>query len=303
MKLESRQIRHLAAIRQHGTFVSAAKALGLSQPALSLSIQRLEDILKVSLVERGRNGAILTEPGRMLAQRSQEIDETISAVVREIELATQGIKGKLRIGGTPLATNNIIPATIEQILEKTADVEFEIVEQPDEVLIDMLDRGLLDIAICAAGQISTDTAHSFTPLFKAKTVLAMRPINPLAKHSSLSLDTLQDEIWALPPSGGTFRKQIDALYVTNGWVYPKRLIETSNIATLLKIVRMTDAISLLSRQLIVDELDRGLLKCIEIDHALAPRTFGILIRKGREMSSLTALFHQIVTNLSRVQNR
>ena len=133
MNIESRQLRHLAAIGRNGTFVSAAKALGMSQPALSLSIQRLEDILKVSLVERGRNGATLTEAGRLLACRSEEMDETIAAVVREIELTSQGIKGKLRIGGTPLATHNIIPATISVILEQTKDVAFEIVEATDEV--------------------------------------------------------------------------------------------------------------------------------------------------------------------------
>lgn len=298
MQLESRQIRHLAAIGQHGTFVSAAKALGLSQPALSLSIQRLEDILKVPLVERGRNGATLTEPGRILAQRSEEVDALIAAVVQDIELASQGIKGKLRIGGTPLATSNIIPDTISRILAQTKDVEFEIVEATDEDLIDLLDRGALDTCVCASGQIAEGGAYAFTPLFEAKTVLAMRPDNPLAAHARLSLDTLQDEVWALPPSGGTFRKQIEALYVTSGWPMPKRLIETSTIATLLKIVRMTDAISLLSRQLIRDELELGMLKCIEINHPLAPRIFGILTRNDRAPSTLARLFHQTAVDLT-----
>ncbi|MGO4908372.1 LysR family transcriptional regulator [Pseudorhodobacter sp. W20_MBD10_FR17] len=294
MNLESRQLRHLAAIGRHGTFVSAAKALGMSQPALSLSIQRLEDILKVPLVERGRNGAILTEAGRLLACRSEEMDETIAAVVREIELTSQGIKGKLRIGGTPLATHNIIPATISLILEQTKDVAFEIVEATDEDLLDLLDRGLLDLVICAGAQFENDAAHSFTPLFEAKTVVAMRSDNPLAKHSSLSLDALQDEMWALPPSGGTFRKQIEALYVTNGWTFPKRVIQTASIATLLKIVRLTDAISLLSEQLILDELELGLMKCIKLNHPLAPRVFGVLTRNDRMQSNLANLFCKTV---------
>lgn len=120
----------------------------------------------------------------------------------------------------------------------------------------------------------------------------MRSGNPLAKHSSLSLDQLQDEMWALPTSGGTFRKQIEALYVTNGWAFPKRVIQTASIATLLKVVRMTDAISLLSEQLILDELELGLLKCVEINHPLAPRVFGILTRNDRMQSNLAKLFCQ-----------
>ncbi len=265
----------------------------MSQPALSLSIQRLEDILKVTLVERSRKGATLTEPARILAQRSEEIDATISAVVREIELSSQGIKGCLRIGGTPLATFNIIPATISAILSRTKDVAFEIVESVDEQLLDLLDGGLLDIIICADAQFATRERYDFTPLFEAKTVLAMRPDNPLAQYGRLSLDKLQDEIWAFPQKGGTFRKQIEALYVTNGWAFPERVIQTASIASLLKTVRMTDAISLLSEQLIVDELQLGLLKCVEIDQPLAPRVFGILTRSDRGLNNLAKLFCQI----------
>lgn len=265
----------------------------MSQPALSLSIQRLEDILGVPLVERSRKGATLTEPGLILARRSEEIDETISAVIREIELTSQGIKGKLRIGGTPLATGNIIPATISVILKDTKDVAFEIVEAVDEELLELLDGGLLDIVICADAQFAARGNYSFTPLFEAKTVLAMRSENPLANNTSLSLDKLQDEVWALPPSGGTFRRQIEALYVTNGWVFPKRVIETASIATLLKTVRKTDAISLLSAQLILDELELGLMTCIEIKHALAPRVFGIVTRDDRMLNNLAKLFCQV----------
>ncbi|MGB5559358.1 MAG: LysR substrate-binding domain-containing protein [Paracoccaceae bacterium] len=221
------------------------------------------------------------------------MDETVSAVVREIELTSQGIKGKLRIGGTPLATSYVIPKTIARVLAQTSDVAFEIVEATDEELLDLLDRGLLDVVICADAPLASDRRHSFTPLFRAKTVLAMRSSNPLAKHSSLSLDMLQDEMWALPPSGGTFSKHIEALYVTNGWAFPKRTIRTASIATLLKTVRLTDAISLLSEQLIVDELELGLLKCVAINHQLAPRVFGILTRNDRSLSNLANIFCRV----------
>ena len=60
MEIKPRYLLHLAAIGEHGSFVKAAEALNISQPALSLSIQRIEDITKAKLVDRGRNGARLT---------------------------------------------------------------------------------------------------------------------------------------------------------------------------------------------------------------------------------------------------
>lgn len=293
MEIESRQIRYLAAIGHHGTFISAAKALGISQPTLSVSIQRLEDILKTTLVERGRNGATLTEAGRILARRSEEVDMTIAAVVNEIELLSQGIKGTLRIGGTPLSTNSIIPSVVSHILGQTKDVTIEIVETVDEELLDLLASGQLDVVLSAAALSSPVDAFDFSPLFKAKTVLAMRKGNPLANHQSLSLSTLQDEMWALPPAGGTFRKQIEALYTTNGLEFPKRIIQSASIVALLRIVRMSDAISLLSEQLIQDELKYGTLECVEISHSLTPRVFGLLTRPDRELSNLAKLFCKV----------
>jgi DNA-binding transcriptional LysR family regulator len=71
-------------------------------------------------------------------------------------------------------------------------------------------------------------------------------------------------------------------------------IQTASIATLLKIVRLTDAVSLLSEQLILDELELGLMKCIKINHPLAPRVFGVLMRNDRMPSNLANLFCKTV---------
>jgi hypothetical protein len=91
----------------------------------------------------------------------------------------------------------------------------------DERLIGFLDRGNLGICICAGAQITDYAAYSFTPLIETKTVFTMRPDNPLALHDRLTLDTLQDAVRALPPSGGTFRKT-DRGAVCDGWSFPKR---------------------------------------------------------------------------------
>jgi len=296
MEIESRQIRYLAAIGRHGTFVGAAKALRMSQPALSLSIQRLEDILQTTLVERGRKGAVLTAPGLILSRRSEEIDTALAAVVEEIKLLSLGISGKLRVGGTPLSTNSIIPAIIASVLAQTNDVSIEIVEAVDEDLLELLESGQLDIVISAAALSTHTDTFEFTPLFEARTVLAMRKGNPLAQHKSLSLAALKNELWAMPPGGGTFRKQVEALYTTSGLTFPKRIIQTASIATLLRIVRMSDAISFLSEQLILDELEHGLLECVEISHSLAPRIFGLLTHKDRMLSNLAKLFCKIAAD-------
>lgn len=298
MDVESRQMRYLAAIGRHGTFVSAAKALRISQPALSLSIQRLEDITKTPLVTRGRKGADLTEAGQLLARRSEEVDVTIASVLTEIALLTRGISGRLRVGGTPLSTSSIIPAATARVLEQSQDVAIEIVEAVDEDLLEHLEMGRLDLVICASVPTASDRVFDFTPLFEAKTVLAMRKGHALADRDSVSLDLLADALWAMPPAGGTFRRQIEALFTTAGQRFPERTVQAASVATLIRIVRMSDAISLLSAQLIADELRQGSLRFVEISHSLAPRVFGLYRCKGRRLSKLGTHFEALVTDIA-----
>lgn len=198
MDIESKQLRHLAAVDQHGTFVRAAKSLDISQPALSLSIQRLEDVTKTALVQRGRNGAQLTAAGKLLAQRSVEIDMTIETALEELSFLSEGISGKLRVGGTPLSTNSIIPTVIARILERNKNVSIEMIEAVDEDLLDMLFSNHIDIVVSASGFAISRPDISFTPLFTAKTVVAMRPENPLAKLKGVSIATLGNALWAMP---------------------------------------------------------------------------------------------------------
>lgn len=286
MDIESKQLRHLAAIGEHGTFVRAAKSLDISQPALSLSIQRLEDVTKTTLVQRGRNGAQLTAAGKLLAQRSIEIDMTISTALEELSFLSEGISGKLRIGGTPLSTNSIIPTVIARILEQDKNVSIEMIEAVDEDLLDMLFSNHIDIVISASGFASSRPDISFIPLFTAKTIVAMRPENPLAKLEGVSIATLRNALWAMPPEGGTFRKQIEALFTTGGVSFPRNTIEAASITALMRVVRQTDAISLISEQLIHDELKLGSLRSIEIFDQVSPRVFGIHTHSGRKLSKL-----------------
>lgn len=298
MDIESKQLRHLAAIGQHKTFMRAAKSLGISQPALSLSVQRLEDITKATLVQRGRNGAQLTEAGLLLARRSSEIDMTISTVLDELSLMSEGISGKLRVGGTPLSTNSIIPHVISKILRQSPDISIEMIEEVDEVLFDMLFSNQVDIVISASGYAMSHPDIKFAPLFSARTVIAMNPDNPLARLQSVSLAQLEDALWAMPSDGGTFRKQIEALFTTSGISFPRKMVQAASIIALMRVVRQTDAISLISEQLVRDELDQGILHCIDIDDHVAPRIFGIHTHSKRKLSNLGNVFCDLAKEAS-----
>ena len=293
MDIKPNHLLYLAAVDEHGSLVRAARSLNISQPALSIAIQRLEDITQRPLVERGRNGARLTPAGELLARRGAEIDISVSSAVEEISLLSRGISGRLRVGGTPLTTNSIIPVVIGRILEITTDVVITVLESIDEDLLEKLESNELDVVIGAPTSGENGPSITSVPLFNARTVLVTRPHHPLRTRRQVSLSDLNDLAWAIPPHGGAFRKQIEAFFTTNGVPFPTRIIEASSIQILRRIIETSDAVTLASAQIVQDELTLGKLSYLELTEPLAERVFGLYTKANRELGSLGNLFCEI----------
>ncbi len=298
MEIKPRYLRHLAAIGEHGSFVKAAESLNISQPALSLSVQRIEDITKARLVDRGRNGARLTPAGLVLARHGFEIDAALSSAADSISLFSRGISGRLRIGGTPLSTNSLIPEVITRLLNVTSDVAINVIEGVDEDLMDMLVRNELDVVIGAPGGAFKQPAITTRKLFSAKTVLVVRPNHPLLGERSVSLSDLETAIWAIPPKGGAFRNQIEALFTANGIPFPQKTIQAASIHVLKRIVRLSDAVTLAAEQIVRDEVEIGQLSCLEVAEPVAVRVFGLHTRANRELGDLAKLFCDLAVELA-----
>ena len=89
-RVDIRNMRHLLAVREHGSFAKAAQVLQISQPSLSASISRLEDRLKVKLFERSAAGSFITPVGEFVAERASRV---IAEVDRANGLADEGFQG------------------------------------------------------------------------------------------------------------------------------------------------------------------------------------------------------------------
>ena len=96
--MELRQLRHLIAVVEHGSFSRAAEAVHLTQPALSRSIQALEAEVGAAVLERNRGAIEPTDVGRLLLTHARQLDSATRDLERDIAL-TQGLElGELRIG-------------------------------------------------------------------------------------------------------------------------------------------------------------------------------------------------------------
>jgi molybdate transport repressor ModE-like protein len=185
--MDLRNMRQLLAIRAHGSVAKAARALGISQPSLSQAIRRMEDQLRVTLIDRSPAGSELTPIGELIVERAAKVVGETEQLIREAELIAGGDAGMVRIGiGTSLK-----PIFLSRFLTKVAE------ERPAlKLSIQLLDRDKLlpllvgrelDMVICALGSEIAMEGMVATPVLSTRAVAVAHPNHPLAKANSISI--------------------------------------------------------------------------------------------------------------------
>ena len=296
MRLEPRQLIHLLAVARTGSFVRASETLNLSQPALSASISRLEDVMGLKLLERGPRGAILTPAGAVITRHAESLETLLDRAVTEAMAAASGISGSLAVAGTPLATNSIIPAIVARLALEAAPATISIGEGPNEELVRLLERHEIDFAIGAIGAETKPPGVEEIPLFKARSVVVVRADHRLASSQTLSLHELTHELWVLP-SSGKYREHLEAIFAAVGLRTPAHLISASPFGVIKQLLRQTEGLTVLSDQIVGQELALGALVAIPLAEPIAVRGFGLQFLADRPLSALALRFKSLAIEL------
>lgn len=142
-----KDMRAFFAIVEEGNISHAAQRLDVAQPALSRQMKRLEEKLDVKLFERGSRRIRLTEAGRVLYGRVENILGMVDGTVREITEIGTGAKGSIRIGTITSSGALILPNLIAEFHKVYPNITFEIWEAEGARILELLDSRLIEIAI------------------------------------------------------------------------------------------------------------------------------------------------------------
>ncbi len=198
--MELRDIDYFAAVAQHGHLGRAAEALGLGQPALSMSLRRLESSAKAKLVKRTAKGVELTAVGVALLSHVSKLRVARDDLAREVADLAQGRAGHLRIGASPSNSEVLLHEACSTLLMEAPKVTFSVAVMDNDALVPALRKGDLDLAL-------THTQR-FTPpdisqeVFRTdEFVIYCASNHHLAKRKSITLEDLAQERWAISAAG------------------------------------------------------------------------------------------------------
>jgi LysR family hydrogen peroxide-inducible transcriptional activator len=246
------QLEYIVAVDTYKSFVLAADKCFVTQPTLSMQIQKLEDLLGVKIFDRSKQPVSPTEIGveiitqaRALLAESHKIKEIISDRQRELS-------GELRIGIIPTVAPYILPKISSSFIEKYPHVKLVIWEQTTEEIINQLKLGKIDCGILSTPLKENNLLE--IPVFYENFVAYVSKNSRLAKKKTISPEDIDmEEIWVLN-EGHCMREQVLNIcqrrkatqgfkhfeYNTGSVETLKRMVDQNNGATILPELAITD---------------------------------------------------------------
>ncbi len=269
-----KQLRYFEALARHGHFGKAAEACAISQPALSMQIKEMEEVLGASLFERGARQIRLTHFGEVAAERARDILRATEELGDLARASRERLVGRLRIGVIPTVAPYLLPSVVGALTRSYPELDIHVRETVTPNLIDELDEGRLDTAIVAL-PVSEGTLAE-TALFSERFVLVRSARE--ANAPMPSADSLREMRLLLLEEGHCFRDQ--ALSFCNLQSGPPReVLDASSLSTLVQMVSAGMGVTLIPEMAVPVETRSASVAISRFEAPEPTRTIGMVWRR------------------------
>lgn len=274
------RLRHLhtfVAVAQQGTLGRAAETLNLSQPALSKTLNELEQLTGTRLFERGRLGAQLTLVGEQFLTHAVKVLDALNSAGQALN-RKEGLNNDIvRIGALPTAALGILPTVIGQFHKQQKDITLQVATMNNTMLLAGLKSGEIDIGIGRMSDPELMSGLHYELLFLESLKLVVRPGHPLLQET-VTLSRVMEWPVVVSPKGTVPRQNAEALLQSQGCKMPAGCIETLSASLSRQLTVDFDYVWFVPSGAVKDDLRRGVITALPIATQGAGEPIGILTR-------------------------
>ncbi|MBS0560497.1 MAG: LysR family transcriptional regulator [Proteobacteria bacterium] len=290
MNFELVDLKAFVAVADLGSFVRAAQALNLSQPALSRRIRKLEDSLGAPLLERTTRHVALTMVGRDFVPKVRRFlceFETSVFGIGDIRARSGGL---VSIAAVPTAVFYFLPRAIRRFSEIYPRIRVRVLDIGANEGLEAVARGEAEFGINFLGASCPEL--DFAPLAEDPFVIACRRDHPLAARKRLAWDQLAGHRVITVGRNSGNRTLIDNALAQSGrtltWAY-----EVTHLSGALGLVEAGLGVAVLPR-LATPAPGHSTIRTIPLTAPMVTRTIGVVRRKGAVLAPSAAALHAIL---------
>lgn len=274
-RLRLRHLQCFLAVARLHQLRAAADALAVTQPAVTKTLNELEDIVGAILLHRDRRGVTLTPAGQAFLRHAAE---AVAAAGRALESVTREPSSSiLRVGVLPTVAPALLAPALADWRQQQPGVTLQVNEGTNAELLARLRRHELDLAVARLTDPQDMPGISFEYLYAEPLAVVVRPGHPLAERPRVDLTELLHYGLVLPPSGTLIRHGADAfLSELSGW-RGAIVLETLSVSLARHVVWLSEAVWFTAPSAVGADLERGQLQRLSIDTAGTDEPVGVLL--------------------------
>lgn len=287
------QLEYVIAVHKYGHFAKAAEACFVTQPTLSMQIQKLEEDLGVVIFDRSKKPILLTEIGKKLVEQIQAVLYEVKKIENLVKLEEQGkLVGELIVGVIPTIAPYLLPKLLPALEKHYSGIDLKILELQTDQIIQALENDEIDVGILAT---PTKTPKMFEmPLYYEPFSVLCKKGHPYTQHKKVKYANLKrDDIWLLA-EGHCLRNQILDICSSKGFRDEKKKFkfESGSLETLKNLVESYGGYTLLP-MLAADTIgDRSQL--VPFERPIPAREVGLIYRREHYKNNLIEALGQAI---------
>ncbi|HFW0140996.1 TPA: LysR substrate-binding domain-containing protein [Salmonella enterica subsp. enterica serovar Eastbourne] len=281
------RLRHLhtfVAVAQQGTLGRAAETLNLSQPALSKTLNELEQLTGTRLFERGRLGAQLTVPGEQFLTHAVKVLDALNTAGQALNRKEDASADVVRVGALPTAALGILPAAIGRFHQQQKSTSLQVATMNNTMLLAGLKSGEIDLGIGRMSDPELMGGLNYELLFLESLKLVVRPGHPLLQET-ITLSRVMEWPVVVSPKGTVPRQNAEALLQSQGCKMPTGCIETLSASLSRQLTVDYDYVWFVPSGAVKEDLRQATLVSLPVPTQSAGEPIGILTRVDIPLST------------------
>lgn len=278
--LTARQLQAVLAVAEYGSFIAAASLMKTSQPALTRTIKRVEQVLGVALFERSTRRVHITAAGREFIAVAERMLNDLRITVHSMREIADEQRGQVIVSSIMSVANGALPRLVALYRQDRPGIEIHVREGVHGTVLEDVRSGVADLGITYVDDLPDNVAAIKLGVEAFKVVLPRE--HPLARHRTLALSALDDVPLVSLPNDSRTRRIIDAAAAAAG-ITLRHAATVTQFATTLSFVRAGVGLAIVPGSVTADLPHQGLVARPLIKPSLR-RELGVITLAGRPLS-------------------
>jgi LysR family pca operon transcriptional activator len=292
-RLKIRHLRVIETIATQGSVQRAARALGLTQPAVTQALRETEAMMGTPLFQRHAKGVTPTLVGERVIETARAIVQELHRLEQELDQAIDPDAGTVSIGALPAAAAGLLPGVLARMREAHPRIAVGVVQGRTEEMLAALALGEVDMVVGRLYEPAKPDRFHRAVLYEEPIVAVARTGHPLFRRRTITPSVLARYPLALPTATQRVHRDIERFLESLDLPLDNAL-RSSSLPLIREMLLSTDTVAVMPRLMMAGDLLRRAVR--EIDGLAPPvtRHGGLILRPDRKFSRTAQLFIDVL---------